>query len=95
MVARCSSAPRRVAGFWYSLAPDSQARLSAYVFDYVKVLSEEGARAMAKSMDRSTPDAVRASLDAMEELGCDEVFLVPATSDPAEVERAAEVVARR
>jgi hypothetical protein len=31
----------------------------------------------------------------MEELGCDECFLVPATSDRAEVERAAEVVARR
>jgi len=93
--AKRGEAPRRVAGFWYSLAENAQARLSAYVFDYVKVLSEDGARAMAKSMDRSTPDAVRASLDAMEELGCDEVFLVPASSDLAEVERAAEVVARR
>ena len=35
------------------------------------------------------------SPDAMEELGCEEVFLVPATADLAEVERAAEIVARR
>ena len=46
-------------------------------------------------MNRSTPDAVRESLDAMEELGCDEVFLVPATCELAELEQAAELVARR
>jgi alkanesulfonate monooxygenase SsuD/methylene tetrahydromethanopterin reductase-like flavin-dependent oxidoreductase (luciferase family) len=87
--------PRRVAGFWYSLAPNSQERLSAYVFDYIKVLGEKLAVAMSKTVDRSTPDAVLASLDAMEELGCDECFLVPATSELAEVERAAELLARR
>ena len=93
--AKREKAPRRVAGFWFSLAPNAQQRLSAYVFDYIKGLGEDAARAMAKRMNRSTPDAVLESLDAMEELGCDECFLVPATSDLAEVERAAEVVAKR
>jgi alkanesulfonate monooxygenase SsuD/methylene tetrahydromethanopterin reductase-like flavin-dependent oxidoreductase (luciferase family) len=87
--------PRRVAGFWYSLAPNAQERLSDYVYDYIKVLSEDGARAMAAVMNRASEDAVRESLDAMEALGCDEVFLVPATSDLAEVERAADLVSRR
>ena len=87
--------PRRVAGFWFSLAPNSQQRLQSYVYDYIKVLSENAARAMAKGMNRSTPDAVRESLDAMEELGCDECYLVPATCEIAEVERAAEIVASR
>ncbi len=87
--------PRRIAGFWFSLASDSQRRLQAYVYDYIKVLSEDAAKAMAKRMNRSTPDAVRESLDAMEELGCDECYLVPATCEIAEVERAAEIVARR
>jgi alkanesulfonate monooxygenase SsuD/methylene tetrahydromethanopterin reductase-like flavin-dependent oxidoreductase (luciferase family) len=87
--------PRRVAGFWCSLADDGQARLSSYVFDYIKVLGEDAARAMSKGVDRSSPDAVLASLDAMEELGCDECFLVPATADLSEVERAAELVSRR
>lgn len=87
--------PRRVAGFWFSLAPDSQKRLQSYVYDYIRVLSEDAAKAMASAMNRSTPDAVRESLDAMEELGCDECYLVPATSDLAEVERAAEIVAKR
>ena len=87
--------PRRIAGFWFSLASDSQRRLQAYVYDYIKVLSEDAAKAMARMMNRSTPDAVRESLDAMEELGCDECYLVPATCEIAEVERAAEIVARR
>lgn len=90
-----ADAPRRVAGFWFSLADNAEQRLSAYVYEYIKVLSEDGARAMAKMMNRSTPDAVRESLDAMEAAGCDEVFLVPATSDLADIERVSEVVARR
>ncbi len=88
-------APRRLAGFWYSLAPDGQRRLQEYVYEYIKVLGEPLARAMAKGVDRSTPDSVRKSLDAMEELDCEEVFLVPATAELAEVERAAELVATR
>ena len=89
------SEPRRVAGFWYSLAPDAQQRLQSYVYDYLEVLSKDVARAMSGMMDRSTPDRVMESLDAMEELGCDECFLVPATCDIAEVERAAELIAKR
>lgn len=87
--------PRRVAGFWFSLGPNAQERLEAYVYGYLAVLGDDMARAMAKSVDRSTPDKVRESLDAMEALGCDECFLVPASSDPIEVERAAELLSRR
>jgi sirohydrochlorin ferrochelatase len=50
---------------------------------------------MANMMNRATPDAVREALDDLEAAGCDEVFLVPATAELAEVERAAEVVSRR
>ena len=84
-----------MAGFWFSLADGSQERLRSYVFEYVKGLGEKMARAMAERMTRSSEDAVRESLDHMQELGCDEVFLVPASSDLAEVERAAELVAAR
>ncbi len=93
--AKRDAPPRRVAGFWFCLAPNSQERLQAYVHDYIKVVSEGLARSMAGMMNRSTPDAVRESLDAMEELGCDECYLVPATCDLSEVERAAEIVAKR
>ena len=87
--------PRRVAGFWYSLARDGAGRLQQYVYEYIRVLGEELAIAMAKGANRCTPDAVCESLDAMEELDCEEVFLVPATAELAEVERAAEIVIAR
>jgi hypothetical protein len=88
--------PRRIGGFWYSLAPgDALGKLRRYVHDYVAYFGEAPARAMASQMDRATPEAVRQSLDDLEAAGCDEVFLVPATAERAEVERAAEIVAGR
>ena len=89
-------APRKIGGFWLSLAPqDAQAKLSQYVFDYTRVFGEAAGRALAKSVTRSTPDAVREALDNLEAAGCEECFLVPATAELAEVERAAEIVERR
>ena len=88
--------PRRIGGFWYALATrDPLQKLQSYVYDYVSYSGDAPARAMSSRMDRATPDAVRASLDDLETAGCDEVFLVPATAELAEVERAAEIVAKR
>ena len=87
--------PARIVGFWLSLADDGAARLANYVYEYLKVFGEAPARAVAKTMTRSNPDAVREALDAMEELGAEECLLVPATPDVSEVERAAEILATR
>jgi len=87
--------PRRVAGFWCSLAENSQERLQRYVFDYMKFLGPEFAGAISKTMDRSSPEAINESIDAMEELGCDELFLVPATSDLEDIEALSNLVAKR
>lgn len=91
-----SEPPVIVTGFWCSLAPeDAQAKLESYVYEYLKIANEDVARAVAKTMYMSHPDAVRRGLDAIEALGCDEVILSPATAELAEVHRAAEIVARR
>lgn len=91
-----SDEPRQLTGFWYSLAPqDANAKLKTYVEDYLALFGSEVARAVAKSMVMSDEDAIRRGLDAIEELGCDEFFLVPATCELAEIERAAELVERR
>jgi len=88
--------PRKVGGFWYSLATgDAQAKLREYVHGYLRIVGEAPARAMAKTMTRATPDLVREALDHLEQAGCEECFLVPATAELAEVERAAEIVSRR
>jgi alkanesulfonate monooxygenase SsuD/methylene tetrahydromethanopterin reductase-like flavin-dependent oxidoreductase (luciferase family) len=91
-----STPPRKIGGFWLSLAPnDAQRKLSDYVYDYTRVFGDAAGRAMAKMVTRSTPDAVREALDNLEAAGCEECFLVPATAELAEVERAGDLVARR
>lgn len=87
-----STKPRRVAGFWYSLAEQARPALQEYVFNYLRILDPGFARGMADSMSRHTPDAVRAAIDDMREAGSEELFLVPATDSLAEVERAARLL---
>lgn len=90
-----SGRPYRLGGFWCSLAENAQQRLHDYVYDYLAIAGHEIAEWMANSVSRSTPDAVREGLDNAEAAGCEEVFLVPATADLAEIDRLAEVVAAR
>ena len=85
----------RIAGFWCSSAPDADAKLKAYVFKYLKVIGEKPARAMASLCDRSTPDAIRASLDAYEEQGVEECWLNTATAELAEIDGLEEIIAQR
>lgn len=101
MLERCEAAwqeagrdtgPRRVGGFWFSLADDGQRRLTEYVYHYVLNFGDAVASAMSKLVTRSSADAVREGLDNLAEAGCEEMYLVPATADLAEVERASRVV---
>ena len=85
----------RFAGFWCSLADDAQARTQQYVYDYLEILSPELGKAMAKTMDRTTPEKINASLDWMEELGVEETYLVPTTCDTADIDRLSELIAKR
>lgn len=87
--------PQRIAGFWATLADNGAQRMQAYVYDYLKVLSPELGKAMAKNTNRCTASAINESLDAMEELGCEETMLVPTTCDLADIERLSELVAKR
>jgi len=87
--------PYRLGGFWYTLADDGQQKLYDYVYEYLAIAGPEIAAMMAESVSRSTPDAVRIALDNAESAGCEEVFLVPATAELAEIERLADILASR
>jgi alkanesulfonate monooxygenase SsuD/methylene tetrahydromethanopterin reductase-like flavin-dependent oxidoreductase (luciferase family) len=78
--------PYFVGGFWFSLADDAEARLKDYVFNYVRNFGDDIARAMADSMTRFTPAAVTEVMAELDELGVDEIFLVPATCDLREID---------
>jgi alkanesulfonate monooxygenase SsuD/methylene tetrahydromethanopterin reductase-like flavin-dependent oxidoreductase (luciferase family) len=87
--------PRLMNGFWYSLADDAPAKLARYVVEYLRVAGLDAARAVARTMVANDSDAILAAIDAMREQGCDELFLVPATLEIAEVERLAELLEGR
>jgi alkanesulfonate monooxygenase SsuD/methylene tetrahydromethanopterin reductase-like flavin-dependent oxidoreductase (luciferase family) len=87
-----TTAPKRVGGFWYSLAPNADERLKAYVYKYIKVMGDAPAKALSRMVDRSTPDAVRASLEAYAELGYEECWLNTATSEIAEIDELIKVM---
>jgi alkanesulfonate monooxygenase SsuD/methylene tetrahydromethanopterin reductase-like flavin-dependent oxidoreductase (luciferase family) len=89
------TAPERVAGFWCSSAPDADAKLKAYVYKYLKVMGEKPANYMSSMCDRSTPDAIRASLDAYEEAGVEECWLNTATAEIAEIDGIQEIIEAR
>ena len=65
------------------------------MYDYIVIFGEAAAKAMASTVHRSTPDAVNEGLDNLEAAGCEEVFLVPATAERAEIDRLSELVAKR
>ena len=79
--------PRLVGGFWYSLAEDAEARLRAYVHQYLAVFGSQMAEGVANTMTRHHPDAVSEAIEHIRRAGADEMFLVPTTADMAEIER--------
>ena len=87
--------PYRMVGFWYSLADDGLSRLKKYVYDYLSNQDAGIAQLMADSVGRATPDAVREAIDIAEEIGADELALNAATADIEEVDRMAELLAKR
>ncbi|MBK7950928.1 MAG: LLM class flavin-dependent oxidoreductase [Deltaproteobacteria bacterium] len=90
-----TTAPKRVGGFWYSLAPNADEKLKAYVYKYIKVTSEPGAKAMSRMVDRSTPERVLESLEAYAELGYEECWLNSATAELAEIENLITLLQKR
>ena len=63
------------------------------MYEYLEVVGENIASAVAKSMTRCTPESVRESMETYAALGVDQIVFVPATADLAEVERAESLIA--
>jgi len=87
--------PRLATGFWFALPSaggDGRAQMDAYVARYLNFLGRTAAARIApsvRSVDAATLcDAVR----EMEQLGCDELVLVPTSLDVDEVDRVADAL---
>ena len=74
------------------LSIGAQVRLAGYVYDYMRIFDEGLAKALASSMTTHTPEALSRAVAVLAEAGCDEVFLVPSTADPVELDRTREAL---
>jgi alkanesulfonate monooxygenase SsuD/methylene tetrahydromethanopterin reductase-like flavin-dependent oxidoreductase (luciferase family) len=85
-------APHVSASLWYALGSGADERLRRYAHDYLRIFGDEIAAAMAGACAVSTPAALRDAVAAAADAGCDELFLVPTTADPAELDRTREAL---
>jgi alkanesulfonate monooxygenase SsuD/methylene tetrahydromethanopterin reductase-like flavin-dependent oxidoreductase (luciferase family) len=82
-----SDAPHVSVSVWYALGDGAAERLRRYAYDYLAIFGPETASAMADACAVTTPAALRAAVAAATDAGCDELFLVPTTADPQELDR--------
>jgi alkanesulfonate monooxygenase SsuD/methylene tetrahydromethanopterin reductase-like flavin-dependent oxidoreductase (luciferase family) len=80
-------APHISASLWYALGDGAAQRLHDYAYTYMKLMGPEIAEYMAGACTASTPEALRENMAAAEAAGCDEMFLVPTTTDVTELDR--------
>jgi hypothetical protein len=85
--------PRLVTGFWFALGPRARAQLDEYLERYLAFMGEGAGRRLAAHMTVVSDQALRDAVKMVEDLGADELLLVPTTSDPDEIDRVAELVA--
>ena len=88
--------PVKVNGCFVAVGvPDSAETLHAFTARYLGFLGPELANGIAGTAQTSSPDALRAVFDGAEEAGCDELIVVPATTDLRCLDAVADVVASR
>lgn len=89
--------PRLVTSFWFALDDDvsvARAQVHRHLRHYMSWLPTSLVDALAPSTGfAGTPAQLREVLDAMAEAGADEVYLVPTSSDRAQLAQAAQLVA--
>jgi alkanesulfonate monooxygenase SsuD/methylene tetrahydromethanopterin reductase-like flavin-dependent oxidoreductase (luciferase family) len=79
--------PHISASLWYALGDGAAERLHAYAFNYLKIFTPEVATMMADTCSASSAEALRTNLEAAAAAGCDEMFLVPTTTNVSELDR--------
>jgi alkanesulfonate monooxygenase SsuD/methylene tetrahydromethanopterin reductase-like flavin-dependent oxidoreductase (luciferase family) len=83
--------PRLVADAYFGLGPDAAARSASYILDYHAPLGPM-AEQMAKFV-LSTPEAIKGAMQVFEDLGTNELVLMPCIPELDQVHRLADCLA--
>jgi alkanesulfonate monooxygenase SsuD/methylene tetrahydromethanopterin reductase-like flavin-dependent oxidoreductase (luciferase family) len=87
-----AKAPRLVTGFWFALGPRAREQLETYLQRYLAFMGTDAGPRLAPHMTATSAAALRDAAKMVEDLGADELLLVPTTSDPDEVDRVADLL---
>ena len=85
--------PHLSTSIWCAIGPDAETQLRAYAYNYMKIFGDAMGEYGAQNVAAFTPDALRRAIEGIRNAEADELFLVPTSADPAELERLTEVVA--
>jgi alkanesulfonate monooxygenase SsuD/methylene tetrahydromethanopterin reductase-like flavin-dependent oxidoreductase (luciferase family) len=80
--------PRIVSLAYYGLGDDGARAVGDYLRDYYAFLGDTAERIAGSAL--TDADAVRSTVAAFEDAGCDELLFMPGSADPAQVELLAE-----
>lgn len=84
--------PRHVCGVFASLGPNADEVLVEFATRYLDVFGSDIAHQLAAAMPLHNAIALRETMDAMAAAGCDELVIVPASSDISVAEELREIV---
>ncbi|MBJ21277.1 MAG: LLM class flavin-dependent oxidoreductase [bacterium] len=85
--------PKLITGFWFALGEGARAQMSSHLGSYMNWLAPAEREAAQRSAGfTGDASALRDLLRRIEDLGTDEVHLVPTSGDPDEVSRAADAI---
>jgi alkanesulfonate monooxygenase SsuD/methylene tetrahydromethanopterin reductase-like flavin-dependent oxidoreductase (luciferase family) len=87
-----TGSPRRISSFFYALGPDAQGQMDRYVRRYLGIFGEDVAAAMAKECVATSPGQLRDLMAKFEDLGADDLVLVPTSENPAEIDRVSDLL---
>jgi alkanesulfonate monooxygenase SsuD/methylene tetrahydromethanopterin reductase-like flavin-dependent oxidoreductase (luciferase family) len=89
------SEPRLVTSFWFALGARARDQLDDYLHRYLNFMGADATRKLAPTVTTTSASALVDAARMVRDLGCDELILVPTTSDPQEVERVADLLGGR
>ena len=84
--------PWLATGFWYALGPNAREQLDSYLDRYLNFMAPQ-ARSQVRAICKVTSDqSLKDAIQRADDLGADEVLLVPTTVDPDDVHRVADLL---
>jgi alkanesulfonate monooxygenase SsuD/methylene tetrahydromethanopterin reductase-like flavin-dependent oxidoreductase (luciferase family) len=84
--------PHISASLWYALGDGAAERLRGYAVDYLKIFGLEVAEMLSANLAAHTAESLRGAVSDLAAAGCDELFLVPTTTDVTELDRTREAL---